>query len=105
MNRDFVELLSAFIDHQVDHLVVGAHALAAHGHVRATKDLDVWIRPTPENAARAYAARQAFGAPLFDLEPADLSTPGDFRSEWLQYASTSSPRSTASSSTTLGQTA
>ena len=47
MNRDFVELLSAFIDHQVDHLVVGAHALAAHGHVRATKDLDVWIRPTP----------------------------------------------------------
>ncbi len=76
MNLDFVELLSAFVDHDVEHLVVGAHALAAHDHVRATKGLDVWIRPSPENAARAYAALQAFGAPLFDLEPGDLSTPG-----------------------------
>ena len=41
MNQDFSELLRAFNDHNVDYLVVGAHALAAHGHVRATKDLDV----------------------------------------------------------------
>lgn len=76
MNRDFVDLLRAFSDHRVDHLVVGAHALAAHGHVRATRDLDVWIRPTAENAARAYRALAAFGAPLDDLEAADLATPG-----------------------------
>lgn len=76
MNQDFVELLRAFVDREVEFIVVGAHALAAHGHVRATKDLDVWIRPSPENAARAYRALADFGAPLSDLEEADLATPG-----------------------------
>ncbi len=46
MNRDLIELLAAFNAQGVDYLVVGAHALAAHGHVRATKDLDVWVRPS-----------------------------------------------------------
>lgn len=36
MNRDFSDLLAAFDAHGVEYLVVGAHALAAHGHVRAT---------------------------------------------------------------------
>ncbi len=76
MNQDFVDLLRAFSDHGVEHIVVGAHALAAHGHIRATKDLDVWIRPTPENARRAYRALGAFGAPLTELKEADLATPG-----------------------------
>lgn len=76
MNRDFVDLLQSFADHDVEAIVVGAHALAAHGHVRATKDLDVWIRPTAENATRAHRALEAFGAPLADLEPEDLATPG-----------------------------
>ncbi len=52
MSRDFKDLLSEFTAHGVDYLVVGAHALAAHGHVRATKDIDIWIRPSEENAAR-----------------------------------------------------
>jgi hypothetical protein len=55
---------------------VGAHALAAHGHVRATKDLDVWVRPDPENAKRVLNALRAFGAPLHDLTETDLSKPG-----------------------------
>jgi hypothetical protein len=76
VNQDFVDLLRAFADHDVEAIVVGAHALAAHGHVRATKDLDVWIRPTPENAARAYAALAAFGAPLTELVVDDLCAAG-----------------------------
>lgn len=76
MFRDFTDLLSAFNAHGVDHIVVGAHALAAHGHVRATKDLDVWVRPSTENAQRVYAALAAFGAPLDDLVPQDLAEPG-----------------------------
>lgn len=76
MNPNFRDLLSAFNDHAVDYLVVGAHALAAHGHVRATKDLDVWVRPDRDNAQRTYRALAAFGAPLHDLKPADLEEPG-----------------------------
>jgi hypothetical protein len=74
--RDFSDLLSAFNAHGVEHIVVGAHALAAHGHVRATNDLDVWVRPSAENARRAVAALTAFGAPLRDLTERDLAEPG-----------------------------
>ncbi len=76
MNRDFRDLLSALNDQGAEYLVVGAHALAAHGHVRATKDLDVWVRPVSENAARVLAALESFGAPLHDLTRADLVKPG-----------------------------
>jgi hypothetical protein len=76
MNPDFRDLLAEFNAHGVEYLVVGAHALAAHGHVRATKDLDLWVRPAIENAKRVLAALRAFGAPLHDLTEADLSEPG-----------------------------
>jgi hypothetical protein len=75
MNRDFVEMLSALFAAGVEFLVVGAHALAAHGTPRATGDLDLWVRPTPENAQRVLTALKAFGAPLFDLTLEDLSRP------------------------------
>lgn len=64
LNVDFLDLLEALARAQVEFLVVGAHALAAHGIPRATGDLDVWVRPTPENAARVVTALEAFGAPL-----------------------------------------
>lgn len=73
MNRDFVEMLSELSAAGVEFLVVGAHALGAHGTVRATGDLDIWVNPTPENAQRVMRALAAFGAPLFDLTLADLT--------------------------------
>ena len=51
MNRDFVEMLSALSAAGARFLIVGAHALAAHGAPRATGDHDIWIRATPDNAA------------------------------------------------------
>ena len=64
MNPDFKELLLAFNAHNVEYLIVGAHALAAHGHIRATKDLDLWIRPDEKNAQKILHALSDFGAPL-----------------------------------------
>ena len=75
MNDDFVDLLRAFSEAEVRFLVVGAYALAIHGHPRATGDLDVWVEPTPENADRVYRALQRFGAPLSDITPADFASP------------------------------
>jgi hypothetical protein len=72
MNRDFADMLSALSAAGVEFLVVGAYAMAAHGLPRATGDIDIWVRPTPENAERVLAALRAFGAPLFDLAIADL---------------------------------
>jgi hypothetical protein len=72
VNPDFRDLLAEFTGRGVEFLIVGAHALAAQGHVRATKDLDVWIAPTRANAAKVMAALSAFGAPLHDLTRDDL---------------------------------
>jgi len=72
VNRDFAEMLSALSAADVDFIIVGAHALAAHGVPRATGDIDIWVRPTGLNAERVLRALAAFGAPLFDLTMEDL---------------------------------
>ena len=56
MHPDFKDLLSELNANHVEYLVVGAHALAAYGHVRATKDIDIWVRPEPGNARRVVDA-------------------------------------------------
>jgi hypothetical protein len=76
VNQDFRELLRAFADADVRFLVIGAYAVAVHAVPRATGDLDLWLEPSPENAARAYAALRRFGAPLHELTEADLASPG-----------------------------
>ena len=61
---DFRDMLSALSAEKAEYLVVGAHALANYGVVRATGDLDCWINPTPENALRVLRALTAFGTPF-----------------------------------------
>lgn len=67
MITDFRDLLAALTDSGVRFLVVGAHALAAHGVPRVTGDLDIWVEPTEANAARVWEALVRFGAPLDPL--------------------------------------
>lgn len=74
MNRDFVDMLSALNGAGVEYMIIGAHAVAAHGHPRATGDLDIWVRASYDNAQRVLHALQEFGAPLHDLTSADLSS-------------------------------
>ena len=76
LNPDYRDMLSALSAAQVEYLVVGAYALAAHGLPRSTGDIDFWIRPTPENADRVFAALIQFGAPLQGLTRDDLSRAG-----------------------------
>jgi hypothetical protein len=76
MNQDFVDLLRAFVAHDVRFLIVGAYALALYGRPRATGDMDVWVDATPENAPRVMQALAAFGAPMTGIEAADFAVPG-----------------------------
>jgi hypothetical protein len=73
---DFLDLLTALNDADARYLLVGGHAVGFHGVARATKDIDLWIEATPENAARVMAALRAFGAPLAGLAEGDLARPG-----------------------------
>jgi hypothetical protein len=73
MNRDFAEMLAALSAAGADYLIVGAHALAVHGYPRATGDLDIWVRPSAENAQRVWAALEQFQAPLTEISRDDLA--------------------------------
>lgn len=72
LNRDFREMLLCLKSARADFIVVGAYALAAHGFPRATGDIDIWIRNTPENAQKVMTALVEFGAPLTDLSTEDF---------------------------------
>jgi len=73
--EDFRDLLLLLLEHEAEFVIVGGHAVAFHGHPRATKDLDVLVRTTHDNARRVYAALAAFGAPLdaFEVTEQDFS--------------------------------
>lgn len=74
-NRDFRDLLKLFNDHGVEYLLVGGYAVIYYAEPRFTKDLDLWVNPTPDNAGRVWDALRQFGAPLQDLTVDDLGTP------------------------------
>lgn len=75
INRDFHDLFATFAAHDVRHVIVGGCAVGFHGHPRHTKDVDVLVDPSAENAARVYDALLAFGALVQDIEPGDPSDP------------------------------
>ncbi|MBM3217313.1 MAG: hypothetical protein FJZ38_01275 [Candidatus Rokubacteria bacterium] len=70
-------MLSALSATRADFLIVGAYAVAVHGIARATADLDIWVRPSDENAARVERALTSFGAPASAVGRNDLRTPGN----------------------------
>lgn len=78
LNRDFVEILSAFNAERVEYLLIGGYALAAHGLPRATGDIDLWVNPAPQNAAKVWRALGRFGAPLDRLSVGDFSNTETF---------------------------
>ena len=73
---DFEELFACLTARNVRFVVVGGHALAYHGRPRYTKDLDVFVEPPPENAARLLLALEDFGFGSLDLKAADFDRPG-----------------------------
>jgi len=75
LNKDFRDILSAFCEEQVEFMLVGAYALAAHGLPRATGDIDLWVKNSTENAERVWRALENFGAPLSNLTKNDLTSP------------------------------
>jgi hypothetical protein len=76
LNKDFLEMLSAFCEEKVEFMLVGSYALAFHGFPRATGDIDLWIRCSGENAERVWRALAKFGAPLSNLSVDELTKPG-----------------------------
>ena len=75
LNKDFKEFIELLRSNAVEFLVVGAHALAVHGRPRYTGDLDIWVRPAPENFARLIKALDAFGFASLGVSTEDFMAP------------------------------
>lgn len=70
---DFADMLQQLRRARAEYLVIGGWAVAFHGHQRMTKDIDIFINPTLENARRVIQALTAFGAPMKNVSERDLS--------------------------------
>jgi predicted nucleotidyltransferase len=61
------EVLAALEEHGVSYVIIGAVALSLQGLARATRDLDVFVAPEPENVDRLRAAlHEVFDDPHID---------------------------------------
>jgi hypothetical protein len=77
--QDFADLLIEFCEANAEFLLVGGWAVILYGHVRATDDMDVFVRPSRTNSECVFAALEAFGAPLraHAVAPGHFATEGD----------------------------
>lgn len=80
MNSDFKDLLKLFKKYNAKYLIVGGYAVMEYSEPRYTKDIDLWIDSSSENATAVYNALAEFGAPLKDLNPKDFEDKDSFYS-------------------------
>jgi hypothetical protein len=76
LNPDYKEMLECLSEERVRFLLVGAYALAVYGYPRATKDIDFFVRASPENASSLMRALSRFGAPLKGISESDFASEG-----------------------------
>ena len=72
LSKDFKEFIELLNGHNVRYLVVGGYAVAFHGYPRYTKNLDIWIELSPENAFNVLKALEEFGFGSLGLKPEDF---------------------------------
>lgn len=78
MHSDLIDILSVFNLYKVEYLIVGGYAVIFHSEPRYTKDLDLLVRASQDNARRVFQALRAFGAPLSGLTEKDFEQEGSW---------------------------
>ena len=76
LNNDYKEMLQILSANDVKFLIVGAYAMAAYGHPRATGDIDIWVWATAENSEKIYNSLKQFGAPLAQINQDSFTEEG-----------------------------
>ena len=75
LNPDFKEFIQLLNANHVRYLVIGGYAVAYHGHPRYTKDIDIWIDMSQDNAERIIQALVDFGFASLGLQAQDFTVP------------------------------
>ena len=75
LNQDFKDFIVLLNANSVKYLVVGGYAVGFHGCPRYTKDIDIWIESTPENAKKLLSVLNKFGFGSLGLKIDDFLNP------------------------------
>ncbi len=72
---DFKELLELFNDQKIEYMIVGGYAVLHYGSVRNTGDIDLFVKPSPENASKILKVLSEFGFGGIGLNEQDFQKP------------------------------
>jgi len=78
LNKDFKEFIELLNANNVKYLIVGGYAVGIHGYPRYTKDLNIWILVSHENAVNVLNSLKQFGFGLLGLQKEDFLKPDEF---------------------------
>lgn len=75
LNQDFKEFIQSLNNNNVRYLIIGGYAVALHGYPRYTKDIDIWVELSPDNAKKIMHALDDFGFGSLELKESDFLEP------------------------------
>ncbi len=75
IQKDFKEFIELLNGHRVEYIIVGAYALAYHGVPRFTGDIDIYVRPSLENAQKIISTLIEFGFGALNFAIDDFINP------------------------------
>ncbi len=75
LTSDFKEFAQLLNTNEVEYLIVGGYALAAHGHPRYTGDLDFWVGTDLLNGIKIIKTLKDFGFGCLKLTAKDFTVP------------------------------
>ncbi len=73
MEQEYLSLISLFNEEEVEYVVLGGHAVIAHGYLRTTGDIDIFVAPSEENAWRLVRALTRYGFTDGEFAPEDFT--------------------------------
>jgi predicted nucleotidyltransferase len=76
LQDDFKDMIKILLEENVEFILVGGIAVILYGHVRGTKDLDLWVYANSQNAPLLIKALARFGAPMQDISVSDFELEG-----------------------------
>jgi hypothetical protein len=77
VEKDYEEFLRLLNKNRVKYCIVGAYAVAFYAKPRYTKDIDILVEPSPQNAEKIMAALTDFGFGSLAIAAGDFTTEGN----------------------------
>lgn len=77
VEKDFEDLLKSFNKHKVRYCIIGAFAVGFYSKPRYTKDMDIFVESSLENAGSIIRALKKFGFSSLKLKSTDFVKVGN----------------------------